>query len=110
MVFTGTPKQILKSKGLTGRYLSGKDKIKVPDNRRESDKYIDIIGAKGNNMKNISVKFPLEVFTCVTGVSGAGKSTLINQILYPALANQLHKATEQVAEHKSIKGFTGTGF
>ena len=89
---------------VTGQYLSGRKFIPVPKKRRECDgRYIEIIGAKANNLKNIDVKIPLGVFTVVTGVSGSGKSTLINDILYNALAAKLHGARLRPAEHKEIK-------
>ena len=77
----------------------------MPKKRRECDgRYIEIIGAKANNLKNIDVKIPLGVFTVVTGVSGSGKSTLINDILYNALAAKLHGARLRPSEHKEIRG------
>lgn len=105
VVAQGTPQEVMKnSKSLTGQYLSHKKKIEVPKLRRKSLKRIEIIGANSNNLKNLSVKIPLEVFTCVTGVSGAGKSTLINHILYPALSNELHNSSLITGEYKEIKG------
>lgn len=105
VVAEGTPQEVMKNKkSLTGRYLSGIEKINIPKERRKSDTFIEIIGAKSNNLKNISVKIPLKSFTCVTGVSGAGKSTLINKILFPALSNILHDSSLQVGEYKEIKG------
>lgn len=90
---------------VTGQYLSGRKFIPVPKKRRECDgRYIEIIGAKANNLKNIDVKIPLGVFTVVTGVSGSGKSTLINDILYNALAAKLHGARLRPSEHKEIRG------
>ena len=86
IVAHGTPKQIMKNKdSMTGKYLSGKLKIEVPDSRKQWHNTLKIIGAKGNNLKNITVEIPLGVMTVITGVSGSGKSTLINQTLYPAL-------------------------
>ncbi len=102
----GTPSEVMKNENsLTGKYLSGKLKIEVPKKRRKGNKkFIEIIGAKENNLKNIDVKIPLGTFTCVTGVSGSGKSTLINQILYRSIANTIYKNKEKVGEHKKIKG------
>ncbi len=105
IVFAGTPKDILKcDKSITGRYLSGKEKIEVPKERRPlSDRYIEVIGAKENNLKNINVKFPLGVFTAVTGVSGSGKSSLVNEILYKAIATKTRTGKYKVGAHKEIK-------
>ena len=80
-------------------------KIEIPKERRKSNgSVIKILGAKENNLKNINVKFPLGVFTCVTGVSGSGKSTLVNEILYKRLAQELHRAKKKPGKHKDIKG------
>ena len=102
----GTPAEVMKNpNSLTGQYLTGKMKIDVPKKRRKGNKkYIEIIGAKANNLKNIDVKFPLGIMTCVTGVSGSGKSTLVNQILYRSIANKLYKNKEKVGLHKKIEG------
>lgn len=92
-------------KSITGRYLSGKEKIEVPKTRRKGNKkYIEIKGAQENNLKNLNIKFPLNKFVCVTGVSGSGKSTLVNQILYRAVANNLYQVKEKPGKFKSIKG------
>ncbi len=106
VVAQGTAEEIkLVENSVTGQYLSGRKFIPVPKKRREGDgRFIEIIGAKANNLKNIDVKIPLGVFTVVTGVSGSGKSTLINDILYNALAAKLHGARLRPAEHKEIKG------
>ena len=109
IVASGTPKEIAKQKSsLTGQYLSGRKKIEIPEYRRvvedDEDNYIQIKGAKGNNLRSVDVKIPLGLFSCVTGVSGAGKSTLINQILYPAAMRKLHNSTLQVSPHKKIEG------
>lgn len=106
VVAQGTAEEIkLVENSVTGQYLSGRKFIPVPKKRREcDDRYIEIIGAKANNLKNIDVKIPLGVFTVVTGVSGSGKSTLINDILYNSLAAKLHGARLRPAEHKEIKG------
>ena len=102
----GTPQEVMANENsLTGQYLTGKKKIEVPTKRRKGNKkFIEIIGAKENNLKNINVKIPLGTFTCVTGVSGSGKSTLVNQILYRSIANTLYKNKEKVGAHKKIKG------
>ena len=106
VVAQGTAEEIkLVENSVTGQYLSGRKFIPVPKKRRECDgRYIEILGAKANNLKNIDVKIPLGVFTVVTGVSGSGKSTLINDILYNALAAKLHGARLRPAEHKEIRG------
>lgn len=106
VVAQGSAEEIkLVENSVTGQYLSGRKFIPVPKKRRECDgRYIEIIGAKANNLKNIDVKIPLGVFTVVTGVSGSGKSTLINDILYNALAAKLHGARLRPSEHKEIRG------
>ena len=102
----GTPKEVMANpNSLTGKYLTGELRIDVPKKRRKGNKkFIEIMGAKENNLKSIDVKIPLGTFTCVTGVSGSGKSTLINQILYRSIANTLYKNKEKVGAHKKIKG------
>lgn len=105
LVAKGTPVQIKRNKNsLTGKYLRGEIKIEVPKERRTSDKFIELTGAKGNNLKNLSVKIPVGVLTVVTGVSGSGKSTLINQTLFPVLFNELNKGKLYPLEYKSISG------
>jgi excinuclease ABC subunit A len=106
IVFQGNIKQIVNSdKSLTGKYLASKLKIELPANRRRSDfRKLQILQATQNNLKKIDVEIPLGVFTCVTGVSGSGKSSLINQILYPALANILNKASHREGNYSKIKG------
>ncbi|MFV0287876.1 MAG: excinuclease ABC subunit UvrA [Mycoplasmatales bacterium] len=108
IVAVGTPDEIIKNKNsLTGRYLAGIEKIEVPKQRRKQikDNYIQIKGAKENNLKNINVKIPLNNMVCVTGVSGSGKSTLINQILYKNLYNQFNKdAKIKAGNCKEITG------
>ncbi|QXM06489.1 excinuclease ABC subunit UvrA [Crassaminicella indica] len=90
---------------ITGQYLSGKKKIEIPKVRRKPNgKWIKVLGAKENNLKNINVDFPLGVFTCVTGVSGSGKSTLVNEIFYKAIAMNLHRTKARPGKHKEIKG------
>ncbi len=109
IVVKGTLQDLLQSAhSVTGQYLSGKRKIEIPKKRRRPGKEcIQIVGATHHNLKNISVKFPLGVFTCVTGVSGSGKSSLITDILYPALANALHRAELTIGAHKKITGIEG---
>ncbi|MFA6309521.1 MAG: excinuclease ABC subunit UvrA, partial [Clostridia bacterium] len=106
IVCSGTVDDIKKCKeSITGLYLSGKKKIDVPQTRNKPNgKWIEIEGARENNLKNINVKIPLGVFTCVTGVSGSGKSSLINEILYKKLAHQLNRAKTKAGEHDTING------
>lgn len=105
IVAYGTPEEIKKNKNsLTGRYLNGELKIEIPEKRREWKDTLKIVGAKGNNLKNIDVEIPLGVMTVVTGVSGSGKSTLINNTLYPALFNKLNKGKLYPLEYKEIRG------
>ena len=106
VIATGDVEDIKKNpNSITGAYLSGRKQIKVPSKRRKSNgKSIEIKGAKQNNLKNIDVKIPLGVFTCVTGVSGSGKSTLINEILYKGLAKELYNSTEFPGKHDKILG------
>ena len=106
IVAQGTPAQIKKDpKSLTGAYLSGRERIEVPERRRPvgKDKLV-IVGAKANNLKNITVEIPVGIFAAVTGVSGAGKSTLVNEILYPALARELYGSREVPGAHHGIRG------
>ncbi len=91
-------------KSLTGQYLSGAKKIEVPAERRKPTDFIEIKGAKENNLKDIDVKIPLGVFTCVTGVSGSGKSSLVNEVLYKKLAKKLNRAMTHPGNHKTITG------
>ena len=105
VVGMGTAEQLMKCKeSITGQYLSRQKFIKIPDNRRKPNGEIEIIEAKENNLKNINVKIPLGVLTCVTGVSGSGKSSLINEILYKRLARDLNRAKTHPGAHKAIKG------
>ncbi|MBE5969015.1 MAG: excinuclease ABC subunit UvrA [Lachnospiraceae bacterium] len=105
VVACGTAEEIMKVKeSITGQYLSGKLKIPVPDKRRKPTGWIKVVGAQENNLKNIDVKFPLGVMTCVTGVSGSGKSSLVNEILYKSLAKKLNRAHTIAGKHKKIEG------
>lgn len=94
---------VAEPKSITGQFLSGKQKIEVPKSRRAPFGYLEITGAKQNNLKNIDVKIPLGVFTTVTGVSGSGKSSLVNGILYPFLSNVLNRSRLELGKYKSIK-------
>lgn len=106
IVSAGTPAEVMADpNSLTGEYLSGKKFIPLPFERRKPDgRYIEIKGASENNLKNVNVKFPLGLFTAVTGVSGSGKSTLINEILYKSLAQKLNRAKTKPGQHKSVNG------
>ncbi|WP_079506777.1 excinuclease ABC subunit UvrA [Mesobacillus jeotgali] len=106
IISQGTPAEVMDDpNSLTGQYLSGKKFIPLPIERRKPDgRYIEIKGAKENNLKNVNVKFPLGTFMAVTGVSGSGKSTLINEILHKSLAMKLHRAKSKPGEFKEIKG------
>ena len=106
VVAVGTPQEIIDNPAsITGDYLSGRRKIAVPEKRREgSGKFLQIIGARQNNLKNIDVAIPLGMLVCVTGVSGSGKSSLINSILYPVLAKQLNRAVTHPGKHDRIEG------
>ena len=105
VVAAGTAKDIMKCKrSITGAYLSGRKKIPVPEKRRVPTGWLEVQGARENNLKNINVKFPLGVMTCVTGVSGSGKSSLVNEILYKHLARDLNRAKEKPGKHDKILG------
>lgn len=105
VVACGSVDDILKAKNsITGAYLSGRRQIEVPAERREPNGYITIKGAREHNLKNIDVKIPLGVFTCVTGVSGSGKSSLINEVMYKTLAGKLNRAHKIPGEHDKILG------
>lgn len=105
VVAAGTAKEIMKNKdSITGKYLSRKLQVPVPETRRKPTGFIKVVGAKENNLKNIDVKFPLGVFTCVTGVSGSGKSSLVNEILYKSLARKLNRARIIPGKCKGIEG------
>lgn len=105
LVGEGTVEDLIKSpRSITGKYLSGELKIEVPKERRKPTGWIEVRGAKENNLKNINVKIPTGVMTCVTGVSGSGKSSLVNEILYKKLAQVLNRARTHAGAHKEIKG------
>jgi len=107
IIAKGSPSKVLKSKkSLTAQYLTGKKKIITPKIRRKpkKGKWIEIIGASQNNLKNQKARFPLGVLTCVTGVSGSGKSTLVNETLYKALSRKINKSKLVAGKHKDIKG------
>ncbi len=105
VVATGTAEELMRNpNSITGEYLSGKRKIPVPKERRKPTGWLTVKGAAENNLKNINVKFPLGVLTCVTGVSGSGKSSLINEILYKKLACMLNRARIKPGKHKDIVG------
>tara|TARA_R110002074_G_scaffold216724_1_gene386921 strand:+ start:186254 stop:189031 length:2778 start_codon:yes stop_codon:yes gene_type:complete len=104
IVAEGTFEDILKSDSLTAKYLNGEMQIKVPVKRRTSKSAIEIIGARHNNLKNINVRFPLGVFTAVTGVSGSGKSTLVKKIVYPALLREIGGYGEKPGQFSELKG------
>ncbi len=105
IVAQGEPKQLLKLDTLTSGYLNGHRKIEVPAERRKGNgKFLELKGAKGNNLQNVDVKFPLGKFICVTGVSGSGKSTLINETLYPILSKHAYGSKAMPLEYKSVKG------
>lgn len=105
LVAIGTAEDLMKNKdSITGQYLSGAMKIPVPKERRKPTGFLTIRGASENNLKNIDVKIPLGIMTCVTGVSGSGKSSLINEILYKSLARKLNRARVIPGKHKGIDG------
>lgn len=106
VISAGTPQEIMEDpNSLTGQYLSGRKFIPVSLPRRKPNgKWLEVRGAKENNLRGVNAKFPLGVFTCVTGVSGSGKSTLINEILYKTLARDLNKAKVRPGEYKELKG------
>jgi len=109
VVFEGTPKQLLKSDCLTGKYLSGKlkvgtEKSKKEKSNKEDQKFLEVIGAEEHNLKNIDIKIPLGKFVCVSGVSGSGKSSLVNDILAKSLLKKFYRAKEEPGKHKEILG------
>ena len=105
VVFMGSPQEMMKGKSITSQYISGEMSIEIPQERRSGNgTKLSIVGAKGNNLKNVSVDIPLGTFTCVVGVSGSGKSTLINQTLYPALSQKLYGSLQEPLEVERIDG------
>lgn len=106
VVAEGTLEEIKANKeSMTGQYLSGARQIPVPQERRlPNGKWLEVVGARENNLKNVHARIPLGLFTCVTGVSGSGKSTLVNEIIYKGLASSLGRARVRPGEHKEIKG------
>ena len=105
LVAQGTFAEILKSNSLTANYLNGSLEIAVPKTRRKWANYIEILGARENNLQNIDVKFPLEVLTVITGVSGSGKSTLVKKILYPAMQKKLDGVGEKAGQFGDMRGY-----
>ena len=106
ITFEGTPKEVKKGKSLTCDYLNGKKKIEVPKTRHKArnDEYLILKGARGHNLKNVTLKLPLGVMTCVTGVSGSGKSSLINETLYPILSKHFYRSLKEPLPYDSIEG------
>ncbi|RZJ65604.1 MAG: excinuclease ABC subunit UvrA [Flavobacterium sp.] len=105
LVAYGTYDEILKADSLTAKYLNGELEIKTPRTRRKWNNYIEILGARENNLHNVDVKFPLEVLTVITGVSGSGKSTLVKKILFPAMQKQLEGAGEKAGQFSEMRGY-----
>jgi excinuclease ABC subunit A len=105
LVAQGTFNEILKSTSLTAKYLNGDLKIEVPKIRRKSSTYIEILGARENNLQNVDVKFPLEILTVITGVSGSGKSTLVKKILFPAMQKKIDGVSEKAGQFTEMRGF-----
>jgi excinuclease ABC subunit A len=104
LVAEGTFEEILKSDSLTAKYLNGEMEIKVPRTRRKWGTYIDILGARENNLQNLDVRFPLECLTVITGVSGSGKSTLVKKILFPAIQKRLEGVSEKAGQYTDMQG------
>ncbi len=105
IIFNGSLAKLQKDKkSLTAKYLNNEMKIEIPTNRRKWNNYIEIHGARENNLKNIDVKIPLNTMTVVTGVSGSGKSSLVTQIIYPAIAKRFGQYGEKTGKHDRITG------
>lgn len=107
VIYSGPAKKLVDApRSVTGDYIAGRRKIEVPQSRRKvrKTKQLRVVGARENNLKDLTVNFPLGVFTCVTGVSGSGKSTLVNQILYPVLADKLNGARIVPGKHTRVEG------
>ena len=105
VVFEGTPQAMLKKNTLTSNYLNGSLEIAIPEKRRKGNgKFIKLIGASGNNLKDVTVKFPLGTFICVTGVSGSGKSTLLNETLQPILSQHFFRSLKEPLPYQSVEG------
>jgi excinuclease ABC subunit A len=105
LVAEGPPEHVMQvSESLTGQFLTGEREIPVPAKRRRPSGHVQIEGAAQHNLQDIDVKLPLGVFCCVTGVSGSGKSTLVNEVLYKAVANRLHRTKQRPGEHRRIRG------
>jgi excinuclease ABC subunit A len=108
VVFKGTPEELLRAENsLTGKYLSGRLKIPLPAERRKArGKYLTLVGASANNLKDITVRIPLGLFTCVTGVSGSGKSSLVLDTLFRALAQKIYHSKEKPGKIQEIQGIS----
>lgn len=105
VVFQGTHQQLeTNSESLTAKYLTGREKIEIPSSRRKWSNFIEVIGARENNLRNVQVKFPLNTICVVTGVSGSGKSSLVTKVLYPALAKMYGGFSEKTGQHDMIRG------
>ena len=105
IVATGTPQDIMNCpRSITGKFLSGKEKIEIPSKRRRPKGFLKISNCEENNLKKIEVKFPVGCFTCVTGVSGSGKSSLVSRTLYPTLANYVNKTNREEGKHGKVQG------
>jgi excinuclease ABC subunit A len=110
VVSEGTPQQIMQDrKSLTGRYLSGEVEVVSPNGRRRvGDRWLAIVGARQNNLRDLTVRLPIGVFACVTGVSGSGKSSLISQTLHPALSRALHRSQRQPGDYDRLEGLSNS--
>lgn len=107
IVAHGTPDQILKKKTITSNYLTGKQEIEIPKERRTAKKFIKLLGAKDNNLQKIDIEIPLSTLTCITGVSGSGKSTLVHNVLTPAVRTHLTKKDKQLYHRNNYRAITG---